>query len=394
MTTILPPQQSSPASAFVVEEHVPLAPLTTFGIGGSARWFSSITRPEQLRAACVWAAERGLPVFVLGGGSNVRVSDAGFAGLVLRMALFGVEEEDRGGKRFFTVAAGEDWDALVTRTVEQDCAGMECLAGIPGTVGSTPVQNVGAYGQEVADTITEVRCFDRAAGEFVVFPADACGFAYRRSRFNSPPDRDRYIVTAVQFALVPGGAPSLAYADLQRAFADRTSRPTLAEVADAVRAIRRAKGMVIDPGPLADRDPDTRSAGSYFKNPIVPFALYEAVARSVAPERAPSYPAPPAPDGSPQCKLPAAWLLEQSGFPKGFAIGGAAVSAKHTLALTNRSGRASAADILHLQDTLASGVFRRFGVVLAPEPLLIGSPKDVRTDAPEIAAVQAPAPAH
>ncbi len=393
MTTTLPSQQTPETSALAVEEHVPLAPLTTFGIGGAARWFSSVTNEAELRVACAWAVERRLPVFVLGGGSNVLVSDAGFPGLVLRMALLGVEEEHRGGKRLFTVAAGEDWDALVTRTVEQNCAGMECLAGIPGTVGGTPVQNVGAYGQEVADTITEVRCFDRVTGEFVVFSAEACGFAYRQSRLNRPPDRDRYIVTGVQFALAPGGAPSLAYADLQRAFADRGERPSLAEVADAVRAIRRAKGMVIDPGPLADRDPDTRSAGSFFKNPIVSAALYEAVAGSVAPSKAPSYPASPAPDGSPQVKLPAAWLLEQAGFPKGYEVGGAAVSAKHTLALTNHSGHASAAEILHLQDTLAAGVFRRFGVVLEREPLFIGAPPGVATDAPEFAADPAQAPA-
>ena len=384
--TALTLQPASSASAFVAEEHVPLASLTTFGIGGAARWFASVTDERQLPAACAWADEQGLPVFVLGGGSNVLVSDAGFAGLVLKIALLGVEEEDRGGRRLFTVAAGEDWDALVTRTVEQDCAGMECLAGIPGTVGGTPVQNVGAYGQEVADTITEVRCFDRATGEFVVFPAEACGFAYRRSRFNTSPDRDRYIVTAVRFALTLGGAPSLAYADLQRAFADHAGRPTLAEIAEMVRAIRRGKGMVIDPGPLADCDPDTRSAGSFFKNPVVTATLYEAIAGSVAPASAPSYPAPPAPDGSAQVKLPAAWLLEQAGFLKGFALGGAAVSSKHTLALTNRSGRATAGEILRLQDALAAGVFRRFGVVLEREPLFIGPPVDAPPAAPADAA--------
>ncbi len=389
MATTLPSQPTHSASAFVAEEHVPLAPLTTFGIGGAARWFASIADEQQLQAAWAWAAEQCLPVFVLGGGSNVLVADAGFAGLVLRIAFLGVAEEDRGAKRLFTVAAGEDWDALVTRTVGRDCAGMECLAGIPGTVGGTPVQNVGAYGQEVADTITEVRCFDRATGEFLVFPAEACGFAYRRSRFNSAPDRGRYIVTAVQFALTPGGAPSLAYADLARAFAGRAEQPNLAEVAETVRGIRRAKGMVIYPGPLAERDPDTRSAGSFFKNPVVPTTLYEAIAGSVAPESAPSYPAPPAPDGSAQRKLPAAWLLEQAGFPKGFALGGAAVSSKHTLALTNRSGRATAAEILQLQDALAAGVFRRFGVVLEREPLFIGSPEDVPENAPPAAPANA-----
>ena len=355
---------------FPLQQNVALAPLTTFGIGGPARWYASVATEAALAAACAWARAQQLPIFVLGGGSNVLVADEGFPGLVLHINLRGVGECDANGKRLFTVAAGEDWDALVTRTVEAGCAGMECLAGIPGTVGGTPVQNVGAYGQEVAQTITEVRCFDRLSGEFLDLAAASCGFAYRRSRFNHGPDLGRYIVTAVAYALDPGGAPSLAYPDLRRRFPERSS-PALAEVADAVRAIRRQKGMVVDGGPHAERDPDTRSAGSFFKNPIVPEQVYKGIAASVAPALAPSYPAP-ALHGAPQRKLPAAWLLEQAGFAKGYALGGAALSAKHTLALTNRSGHASAAEILTLRDTLIDGVARRFGVILEPEPVLIG----------------------
>jgi UDP-N-acetylmuramate dehydrogenase len=355
---------------FPLREHVPLAPFTTFGIGGPARWFAPVATEDELAAACAWASTENLPLFVLGSGSNVLVADSGFPGLVLHIALHGVREREQAGKRIFTVAAGEDWDALVTRAVERNCAGMECLAGIPGTVGGTPVQNVGAYGQEVAQTITSVRCYDRERAKFLAFPAGECGFAYRTSRFNTQPDCGRYIVTEVEFALEPDAPPSLTYADLQRHFT--SGQPSLKDVAEAVRTIRRLKGMLIEGGPLPQRDPDTRSAGSFFKNPVVDASTYHAIAASVAPALAPNYPAPNAPDGSTQRKLPAAWLLEQAGFPKGFRSGRAAVSSKHTLALTNHSGDASATEILSLRDTLIHGVQARFGVSLEPEPVLVG----------------------
>ncbi len=364
---------------FVPEQGIALAPYTTFGIGGPARWFASITSEEELAAACAWAAAQHVPVFILGGGSNVLVSDSGFDGLVLHIALRGITEADAAGKRRFTVAAGEDWDALVSQTVNRNCAGMECLAGIPGTVGGTPVQNVGAYGQEVSQTIAEVRCYDRQAGTFVTFPAAECAFAYRTSRFNTPPDQGRYIVTQIVFILEPGGAPSVAYADLQRRFVQSATPPSLAEVAEAVRSIRRSKGMVLGnasgDSSLA-RDPDTRSAGSFFKNPVISEAAYQAIAARMAPATVPAYPAPPAPNGTAQRKLPAAWLLEQAGFSKGFQQGGAAVSSKHTLALTNRSGEASAAEILALRDTLVAGVRERFAIQLEPEPVFVGVDTD------------------
>ncbi len=372
-----------PAQGFALQEQVLLAPYTTFGIGGPARWFATVTTEAELVAACTWAAAQGLPLFVLGGGSNLLVSDSGYAGLVIHMAIRGIRQQPAGPKRLFLVGAGEDWEALITHTVEAGCAGMECLAGIPGSVGATPVQNVGAYGQEVAQTIHSVRCYDRLEKNFVCFDAGACGFAYRTSRFNTAPDRGRFIVTEVAFALRPGGAAALQYADLQRHFAGHAAPPTLAEVAEAVRSIRRGKGMVVPAGPLAARDPDTRSAGSFFKNPVISAARFHAIAADYAHTAArpggspdapavPSYPAPPAADGTPQRKLPAAWLLEQAGFRKGFALGGAAVSSRHTLALSNHSGNASAAEILALRDTLAAGVYQRFGIVLEPEPIFLG----------------------
>ena len=363
---------------FSLRENVSLAPYTTFGIGGPARWFASVASEAELAGACAWAERRRLPLFVLGGGSNVLVADAGFDGLVLQVALRGVHTWDEAGKRIFSVGAGEDWDSLVTETVEAGCAGMECLAGIPGMVGGTPVQNVGAYGQDVAQTITAVRCYDRQACAFVTFPSAACGFSYRQSRFNTGPDRGRYLVTRVDFSLTPDGPPRLDYADLVRFFEGRTTPPSLAEAAGAVRRIRQAKGMVIEGGPLPLRDPDTRSAGSFFKNPVVSETGYQAVAASVFPAPVPSYPAPPDAEGRPRRKLPAAWLLEQAGFRKGFRLGGAAVSSRHTLALTNRSGQATAAEVLRLRDLIVKGVGERFGVQLEPEPVFVGAEASAR----------------
>ncbi len=357
---------SASANALSLQRDVTLAPYTTFGIGGAARYFVTATAESEVAEACRFAEENSLPLFILGGGSNILVSDAGWPGMVLHIALRGLEQ----GGGIFTAAAGENWDVLVTRTVEADCAGMECLAGIPGSVGGTPVQNVGAYGQEVADTLTAVRCYDRIAREFVVLGKEDCWFAYRSSRFNTGLDAGRYVVTAVIFALTPGGAPNLNYPELGRVFAGPAC-PSLAEVAEKVRAIRRAKGMVVDEAaPLDARDPDTRSAGSYFKNPVVPQAAYERIA--AAHPGAPNYPAPPTPTGEPQRKLPAAWLLEQAGFGKGFALGAAAVSGKHSLALTNRSGQARAAEVLALQMQLQNGVEAHFGIRLQPEPILVG----------------------
>ena len=356
---------------FLLQEQVPLAPYTTFGIGGPARWFTSVETIQQLAAACAWAHERKLPVFVLGGGSNVLVADTGFAGLVMRINLRGVVEGAGESTRIFRAAAGEDWNELVSRTVAAGCAGMECLAGIPGTVGGSPVQNIGAYGQEVAQTIVSVRCFDRETSAFVTFSSADCGFSYRTSRFNTPPDQGRYIVTEVVFALRPAGAPHLEYADLKQYFAAHNeATPSLVATAEAVRAIRRTKGMVIEGATLADRDPDTRSAGSFFKNPIVSIATFEALAATVAPAPVPSYPAP----GN-RRKLPAAWLMEQAGCRKGFTLGGAALSSRHPLALTNRNGHATAAEILALRDHVITRVQQRFNILLEPEPIFVGSPQ-------------------
>ena len=353
----------------LIEENKPLASMTTFGIGGPARWFASAASEDEIAEAAAWAAERGAKLFVLGGGSNLLVADSGFDGLVLRVALFGIhasDAPDSSGQRIFHAAAGEDWEHFVERATKDNCAGIECLAGIPGTVGGTPVQNVGAYGQEVASAIERVRAFDLRQQRFIEFAAAECGFAYRRSRFNSV-DRGRYIVTRVDYRLTPGGRPTVRYADLQRALAERgaeSGEPSLAEVAEAVRRVRRAKGML-----LVEGDADCRSAGSFFKNPVVgeEELLRIAAVGGMAPPR---FPAGPEPENQGRVKIPAAWLIEQAGFHKGYALGRAAISSRHTLALINRGG-AQAAEILALAETIRTAVRQRFGQQLEMEPVML-----------------------
>ena len=345
-----------------LRENVPLGPLTTLGVGGPARYFFEARSEEDVCEAVAWARARTLPLFVLGGGSNLVVSDAGWPGLVAKIALKGVTDHAREGKRVFDVQAGEDWDEFAARTVSAGCAGLECLSGIPGTVGGTPVQNVGAYGQDVSETIERVRALRLADLSIVELTNAECAFSYRTSRFNTV-DRDRYIILRVSFVLSPGGAPNIEYADLHRHFAAREARPTLHETRQAVLGIRRAKAMVIEDG-----EEDSRSAGSFFKNPIVPVEQYGRIAaaaghRGIAP---PQYPA-----GDGRVKIPAAWLIEQSGLHKGFRHGPVAISRKHTLALVNRGG-ATAADVLAMKDLVQCRVRETFGVELTPEPVFIG----------------------
>jgi UDP-N-acetylmuramate dehydrogenase len=338
-------------------ENVRLADYTTLGVGGAARCFAAATSEQQVIEALRWARERSLAIFVLGGGSNLLVSDTGFDGLVLKIAIAGLECREERGARIFSAGAGLEWDSVVARAVAENCAGVECLSGIPGSVGGTPVQNVGAYGQDVSETIARVAAVDMETLRPVEFEASACGFEYRRSRFNTS-ERGRYAITRVEYALRPAGAPKLAYADLQRRFPD--AAPTLAEVRKAVLAIRRSKGMVLD-----ENDPESRSAGSFFKNPVVRQSVYERIAQC-ATGAVPYYPA-----GDGKVKLAAAWLIEQAGISKGFALGPAGISAKHTLALVNRGGT-RAEDIILLMQFVQRRVRERFGVELDPEPVMLG----------------------
>jgi UDP-N-acetylmuramate dehydrogenase len=347
----------------LILEHVPLAPMTTLGVGGPARYFCEARSEAEIRDAVVFARERGLPLFVMGGGSNLVVSDAGFPGLVLKIALLGVRERNLGGGWVsFQVGAGENWDAFVSRTVQSCFAGLECLSGIPGTVGGTPIQNVGAYGQEVSETITEVQALPLASLESVSFSNADCRFAYRSSRFNST-DRGEYVITSVSFRLSHRGEPMIRYAELENYFAAHGSEATLAETREAVLAIRRKKAMVLTPG-----HEDSHSAGSFFKNPIISEEQYSELTDRLAARslRLPSYPA-----GAGSRKIPAAWLVERAGFHKGYAKGAAGISRHHALAIVNRGG-ATAAEIVALKDEIQARVREGFGIELQPEPVFVG----------------------
>ena len=350
----------------LLEENKLLAPFTTLGIGGPARWFVKAASEEEIAEAAAWAGEHAQPLFVLGGGSNLLVADAGFDGLVVQVGLHGIartDTQDQSGQVIYQAAAGEDWDSFVERAVADNCAGIECLAGIPGTVGGTPVQNVGAYGQEVASSIERVRAYDLTEHSFVEFTAPECGFAYRRSRFNST-DRGRYLVTRVDYRLTPGAVPTLRYADLLRAFPEGTEA-SLIEVAAVVRRVRQSKGMLLREG-----DPDCRSAGSFFKNPVVSEEQVRNIAAVIG-QQPPRFPAGPEPENAGRVKIPAAWLIEQAGFTKGYALGAAGVSSRHTLALINRGG-ATADAILALAAQIANAVEARFGIRLEMEPVMVG----------------------
>jgi UDP-N-acetylmuramate dehydrogenase len=339
--------------------------MTTLQVGGRARYFAEAATPDDVRQAVDWARSRTLPLFVLGGGSNLVVADAGFPGLVLRIAIGGVERRAEEGKQVFEAGAGVEWDALVAQTVAAHCAGLECLSGIPGTVGGTPVQNVGAYGQEVSETICEVQVLDLRDGQLRSLCHEACGFAYRSSIFNTG-ERGRFIILRVSYSLAPGGAPTIAYRDLQEYLAGQGAQApvTLPEVRQAVQQIRLAKAMLIVPG-----DEDSRSAGSFFKNPLLDPAAYErvnAAALLLTGNPVPSYPAPDR-----QHKIAAAWLVENAGFHKGYTHGPVGISRKHALAIVNRGG-ATAAEIVALKDEIQRAVLDKFGIQLTPEPVFVG----------------------
>ena len=348
-----------------LDENVPLGPLTTLRIGGPARFFVEAQSRIDVEEAVAFARTKSLALFILGGGSNLVVADSGWPGLVLRVAIPGIEQRpgtNEEGRVLFDVSAGESWDRFVSHAVMAQCAGVECLSGIPGCVGGTPVQNVGAYGQEVADTIDSVEVFDRKSNQVRELCREACGFSYRASIFNTT-ERERFIILRVIYALTPGGDPHVEYADLKRHFAGRETRPNLAETREAVRHIRALKGMLIVPG-----DPDCQSAGSFFKNPVLSEEQHadlekRARARGLS---IPSYPAL-----EKNKKVSAAWLVEKSGFARGYGFGHVGISSKHALAIVNRGG-ATAAEVLALKDQIQHRVEEIWGLRLEPEPVLVG----------------------
>ena len=338
-----------------------LADHTTIGLGGPPRRFVRADTEAGLIEAVRAADARGEPVLILGGGSNLVIADQGFDGTVIQVATRGVEAAEPG---LLTVAAGEEWDAVVAGTIAAGLSGLECLSGIPGLAGATPIQNVGAYGQEVAQVITKVRVYDRKDQKIFFMPNEQCDFGYRTSVFRLVP---AYIVLDVTFRLAsdPLSAP-ISYPELAKTLGIGVGeRAKCTDVRSAVLELRRRKGMVIDPA-----DPDTRSVGSFFVNPVLDataLARVEAIARARGGEEVPRFNA-----GDGMVKVPAAWLIERAGFGKGYDPGnGARISGKHTLALVN-SGSATTSDLIALARQIRDGVRESFGVTLAPEPLLIG----------------------
>ncbi|KKT28724.1 UDP-N-acetylenolpyruvoylglucosamine reductase [Candidatus Giovannonibacteria bacterium RIFCSPLOWO2_12_FULL_44_25] len=357
-------------------ENIPLAPYTAFKIGGPARFFCEVANKAELKEAAAWAAEKSLPVFVLGEGSNILVSDSGFRGLILRNRILGLSARADGGLLHVEAGAGESWDSFVEFTVRNNAAGVECLSGIPGTVGAVPVQNIGAYGQSAAETIDEVCAIDLKIGEETTFSAKGgsasggknadCEFGYRTSRFKKNPGR--YAINSVSFLLKQGGAPTLKYHELKNYFSGAAAAPSLPEVREAVLKIRSKKGMATIGEELHS------SAGSFFTNPAIQEAALEDLKLKVA-----------------QCKtakncctdpwfwqrkdlrikISAACLIECAGFDKGFRTGNVGVSPLHSLALINCGG-ASAGEILSLAVEIQNKVKEKFGINLEVEPQLVG----------------------
>ena len=341
-----------------------LADYTTLRLGGPARAFVRAGTEDELIDAVRSADAAGEPVLILGGGSNLVVSDEGFDGTVVQVATRGVSRD--GGPGVLTVAAGEDWDAVVARSVAEGLAGLECLSGIPGLTGATPIQNVGAYGQEVAETITAVRVYDRVTGDVLDIPNERCDFGYRTSRFRGA---GRFVVLGVEFELaVQVLSAPVRYAELAAALGVPVGgQAESAEARAAVIELRQRKGMVIDPA-----DADTRSVGSFFVNPVLDAPALAAVEAAARARCGPQTRVPRFEAGDGLVKVPAAWLIEHAGFGKGYNPGdGARISAKHTLALVN-AGTASTAALLALAREIRDGVRDAFGVSLAPEPVLVG----------------------
>lgn len=373
---------------FILETDVSLAGMTTLGIGGGARYLARAGDEAAVAAALAWAHERQVAVFVIGGGSNLLVADTGFDGMVLRYERTSLELTRDGETTHVTAAGGLAWDDLVARMVAAGLAGIECLSGIPGDVGAAPIQNIGAYGQEVAETLTAVEVVERSTGRRRRLAAEDCGFGYRTSFFKTR-GRDRYVVTGVALALSHIAHGSVRYRELVERFTRNTARgspsnadaaPSLAAVRDAVLAVRREKSMV-----LSEDDPNRRSAGSFFTNPVVTAQAADAVAaarRTVggraqdAREAGPDMPRFPLPDG--RVKLSAGWLIEAAGFARGTTRGRVGLSTRHALALINRGG-ASAAEVVSFASEIRARVRERFGVTLVPEPALVGFGEDVES---------------
>jgi UDP-N-acetylmuramate dehydrogenase len=350
-----------------IEEHRPLAPLTTLGVGGPARYFARPASLGELRGLLDWARRQALSVFVLGGGSNVLISDAGYDGLVIQPALRGVTWTAEGTAVRVSVAAGETWDDLVAQSVARDCSGLECLSGIPGWAGAAPIQNIGAYGQEVADRLIGVSALDITTLDEVEIDRNACDFGYRSSVFKTTEPGGRLVILRVELELNAGPPAGVRHDELGRRLGLRPC--SAAEIRDVVLDLRRAKSMVLDP-----KDPLTRSVGSFFMNPFL-----SAQERRAAEEHGRARGLLAEDEvltafvlGDGRVKVPAAWLIERAGFPRGLRRGRVGISDRHALAIVNCGG-ATAADVASLAREIRDGVERGFGVRLTPEPVLLGA---------------------
>jgi UDP-N-acetylmuramate dehydrogenase len=347
-----------------VEHYVPLAPRCTLGVGGAARFFVRAQDERTLIEALEWADSGGIGTLVLGGGSNVVISDDVLDALVLKVGLRGRKVREDGGTPDveLTVAAGEPWDDVVEYAVGRGWAGVECLSGIPGLVGAAPIQNIGAYGQDVSETISRIRAYDRISRSATTLGPEDCGFSYRDSAFKSS-SPDRYVILDVTFRLVKGGAPQVRYPELAaKLAADGLGSPSLNDVRRTVMALRQSKSMLLDRD-----DPNGRSCGSFFLNPVVVAEELPRIERRLgAGVEMPRYPQL---DG--QVKLPAAWLIERAGFAKGQRRGPVGLSTRHALSIVCHDG-AKATHVLTFAREIRDRVRDRFGVVLVAEPMLWG----------------------
>lgn len=351
------------SNTFEIQGDVSLAALTTFDVGGPARHFVQIGSKDDAVAALAFARERGLDLLVLGGGSNVLISDKGFPGLVILNRITGLSAEEEVDSAIVTVGGGEDWQGFVDLCVARGWQGVECLAGIPGTVGASPIQNIGAYGQEVSQVIERVHCLETTTGKAVTFDNSECAFRYRESIFNTG-EVGKYLVLSVTFKLMRGAAPVIRYRELEERLSGLSS-PTLADARDAVIAIRAGKGVLI-----RDGYETFKCAGSFFKNPIVSRARFERIEAVVAGSDLPPTWAWPLPDGD--VKISAAFLIQCAGFQRGYRMGKVGISPYHTLILIN-SGGASARELIDFAAEVRQRVLDRFGVELQPEARLIGT---------------------
>jgi UDP-N-acetylmuramate dehydrogenase len=345
-----------------IERDVPLAALTTLELGGPARWFVAASTIDQLKAAVTWARENGVGTLILAGGSNLVIGDGGYDGLVIELRLRGTSFGPGG---LVVAAAGEPWDALVEQAVSRGLGGLECLSGIPGSVGATPIQNVGAYGRELAEVVEAVEVLEPRSCTTASWSPRECEFGYRNSRFKREPGK--VVVTGVRLRLQPDARPVVRYAELARAL--EGEEPTLARTREAVVELRRRKSMVIAPD-----DPNRRSVGSFFTNPVVSAATAEAIVRRAVAEglvdRPDDVPRWPLEGG--RTKLAAAWLIERAGIPKGFRMGAVGISTRHTLALVHHGG-GTTTELLRLAAHVRDTVHGAFGITLEPEPTIVGA---------------------